>query len=114
MITNKKAKVSTKIAGVMKQVGEATIPLYPQTVEDVVKVFKSTPNIALKCLQNGLTIEAQRLLRNQFAVRETKPSKQKLELIAKLKVRGYYRKEYETMNVQAILKDAWNRVPNKK
>ena len=110
MITNKKAKVST--GG--KQVGECTIPLYPEKVEDVVQVFKSTPAIALKCLQNGLTIEYQRLLRNEFVVRTSKPSKAKTELIAGLKERGYYREEYEDMNVVAITKDAWNRVPAKK
>ena len=110
MIKDKKAKVST--GG--KQVGTCTIPLFPETVEDVVRVFKSTPKIALKCLQNGLTIEYQRILRNDFVVRVSKPSKAKTELLAGLKVRGYYREEYEDMSVNAITKDAWNRVPAKK
>ena len=110
MIKDKKAKVST--GG--KQVGEAVIPLYPETVEDVVAVFKSTPKVALKCLQNGLTIEYQRLLRNEFVVRVSKPSKAKTELIAGLKQRGYYLEKYEDMTVNAIEKDAWSRVPAKK
>ena len=110
MITNKKVKVST--GG--KQVSTATIPLYPETVEEVVQVFKSTPKIALKCLQNGLTIEYQRIERNKFIVRVSKPSKAKTELIAGLKERGYYREEYEDMNVVAITADAWKRVPTKK
>jgi len=109
MITNKKAKVST--GG--KQVGECTIPLYPETVEDVVKVFKSTPAIALKCLQNGLTIEYQRILRNEFTVRTSKPSKQKTELIAKTKVQGYYKEEYEDMNVRSIMLDVLASLPSK-
>jgi len=83
MLTNKKAKVST--GG--KQVGECTIPLFPETIEDVVKVFKATPKIALKCLQNGLTIEYQRLLRNEFVVRVTSHLKLKLNYLPKLKLR---------------------------
>jgi len=103
MITNKKATVKTKIDGKMQKVGEAIIPLYPEKIEDVAKVFESTPEIALKCLQNGLTIEYQRRLRNKYAVRETKPSKTKLELIEGLKARKKYRPEYETMTVKAIM-----------
>ena len=110
MIKDKKVKVST--GG--KQVSTATIPLYPEKVEDVVQVFKSTPEVALKCLQNGLTIEYQRVERNKFVVRVSKPSKAKTELLAGLKERGYYREEYEDMTVNAITKDAWNRVPAKK
>lgn len=109
MITDKKAKVST--GG--KQVGEATIPLYPETVEDVVKVFKSTPKIALKCLQNGLTIEYQRLVRNEFTVRVSKPSKAKTELIAKTKENGYYKPEYEDWTVAKITTDVMASLPKK-
>lgn len=109
MIVNKKAKVST--GG--KQVGECTIPLYPETVEDVVKVFKSTPEIALKCLQNGLTIEYQRVLRNEFVVRVSKPSEQKTALIEKCKAQGYYKKEYETMNVRKITEDVMASLPKR-
>lgn len=109
MLTNKKAKVST--GG--KQVGECTIPLFPETIEDVVKVFKATPKIALKCLQNGLTIEYQRLLRNEFVVRVNKPSKAKTELLAKAKTTGYYKEEYETMNVPAITNDILASIPSK-
>ena len=101
MITNKEVKVST--GG--KQVSTAIVPLYPESVEDVVKVFKSTPEVALKCLQNGLTIEYQRIERNKFAVRTSKPSKAKLDLIAKTKATGYYKEEYEDMNVTAIMGD---------
>lgn len=110
MLTNKKAKVST--GG--KQVGEATIPLYPETVKDVVEVFKSTPEIALKCLQNGLTIEYQRIVRNEFAIRINKPSKQKSDLIAKCKQQGYYKVEYEDMNVRTIMGDILASLPTKK
>jgi len=99
MITDKKAKVST--GG--KQVGEAVIPLYPETIKDVARVFESTPDIALKCLQNGLTIEYQRVLRNKFAVREAKPSKAKTDLIAKAKATGYYKADFESMNVKSII-----------
>jgi len=109
MLTNKKVKVST--GG--KQVSSAVIPMFPETVKDVVEVFKAIPDRALKCLQNGLTIDYQRVERAKFAVRETKPSKSKIELLAGLKQRGYYRPEYETMNVKAITADAWNRVPKK-
>lgn len=109
MLVNKKVKVST--GG--KQVGEATIPLYPETVEDVVKVFKASPEIALKCLQNGLTIEYQRVLRNKFAVRESKPSKAKIAIIEKAKATGYYKEEYETMTVQAITNDIMGNLPKK-
>lgn len=109
MITNKKAKVST--GG--KQVGECTIPLYPETVKDVVEVFKSTPEVALKCLQNGLTIEYQRILRNEFVVRVNKPSKQKSELIAKCKEQGYYKEEYEDLNVREIIADIMSNLPTK-
>ena len=109
MLTNKKAKVST--GG--KQVGECTIPLYPETIEDVVKVFKNTPEIALKCLQNGLTIEYQRILRNEFVVHTYKPSKQKTELIEKTKKQGYYKPEYETMNVRKIMDDVLASLPTK-
>ena len=101
MITNKEAKVST--GG--KQVSKAIVPLFPETIKDVAKVFESTPNIALKCLQNGLTIEYQRVERNKFVTRVTKPSKQKLALIEKTKATGYYKPEYETMNVVAITND---------
>lgn len=109
MLVNKKAKVST--GG--KQVGEATIPLFPESVEDVVKVFKSTPAIALKCLQNGLTIEYQRLLRNEFVVHTSKPSKQKTELIERAKKQGYYKEAYETMNVRTITLDILASIPTK-
>jgi len=78
MITNKEVKVST--GG--KQVSTAIIPLYPETLEDVSKVFKSTPEIALKCLQNGLTIDYQRKERAKFVTRVTKPSKAKIALLA--------------------------------
>ena len=105
MLTNKKAVVKTKIDGKMKQVGEATIPLYPEKIEDVAKVFESTPDIALKCLQNGLTIEYQRILRNKFAIREAKPSKTKIELLEGLKQRKRYKADYETMTVKAIMDD---------
>jgi len=101
MITNKEVKVST--GG--KQVSVAIIPLYPETIEDIVKVFKSTPEIALKCLQNGLTIEYQRVERNKFVTRVSKPSKAKTDLLAKTKETGYYKKEYETMTVSAITND---------
>ena len=107
MITDKEVKVST--GG--KQVSTAIVPLYPETVEDVVKVFKSTPAIALKCLQNGLTIEYQRIERNKFVVRASKPSKQKTELIAKTKAQGYYKEEYETMNVRSIMLDVLASIP---
>ena len=107
MIVDKKAKVST--GG--KQVSECIIPLFPESVEDVVKVFKSTPDIALKCLQNGLTIEYQRVERNKFVIRTSKPSKQKTELIAKTKAQGYYKEEYETMNVRSIMLDVLASIP---
>lgn len=110
MIKDKKVKVST--GG--KQVSEAIIPLYPEKVDDVVAVFKSTPEIALKALQNGLTIDYQRIERNKFVVRVSKPSKAKTELLAGLKERGYYREEYENWNIVAITQDAWKRVPSKK
>ena len=109
MLVNKKAKVST--GG--KQVGECVIPLYPETVEDVVKVFKSTPKIALKCLQNGLTIEYQRILRNEFTVRISKPSAQKTELITKTKAQGYYKEAYKDMTVRAITNDIMASLPKK-
>ena len=109
MLVNKKAKVST--GG--KQVGECVIPLYPESVEDVVKVFKSTPEIALKCLQNGLTIEYQRILRNEFVVRTSKPSAQKTALIGKCKVQGYYKEAYEDMTVRAITDDIMQSLPKK-
>lgn len=109
MIKNKEAKVST--GG--KQVGTAIIPLYPESVEDVVQVFKSTPEVALKCLQNGLTIECQRVVRNEFAVRTSKPSKAKLEIIEKAKATKYYKPEYETMTVQAITSDILASLPKK-
>ena len=101
MITNKKVKVST--GG--KQVGEATIPLFPEKIEDIAQVFKATPAIALSCLQNGLTIRYQGVLRNKYAKRTAKPSKQKLELIAKCKANGYYKEDYEDMNVRGIMND---------
>ena len=101
MITNKEAKVST--GG--KQVSVAVVPLYPETIKDVAKVFESTPEIALKCLQNGLTIEYQRVERNKFVTRVAKPSKQKTALIEKTKTTGYYKPEYETMNIVAITND---------
>ena len=109
MLVNKKAKVST--GG--KQVGECVIPLYPETVEDVVKVFKATPDIALKCLQNGLTIEYQRILRNEFVVRTSKPSAQKTALIGKCKAQGYYKEAYEDMTVRAITDDIMSSLPKK-
>ena len=109
MLVNKKAKVST--GG--KQVGECVIPLYPESVEDVVKVFKSTPEIALKCLQNGLTIEYQRILRNEFVVRTSKPSAQKTALIEKCKAQGYYKEAYEDMTVRAITDDIMQSLPKK-
>ena len=109
MITNKEVKVST--GG--KQVSTAIIPLYPESVEDVVKVFKATPEIALKCLQNGLTIEYQRVERNKFVVRVSKPSKQKTELLEKAKASGYYKEEYEEMTVRAITADILESIPMK-
>ena len=109
MIVDKKAKVST--GG--KQVDEAIIPLYPESVEDVVKVFKATPEIALKCLQNGLTIEYQRVVRNKYVVRISKPSAQKTALIAKTKQQGYYKEEYEDMTVRAITDDIMLSLPKK-
>ena len=109
MIVDKKAKVST--GG--KQVGECTIPLFPESVEDVVKVFKSTPEIALKCLQNGLTIEYQRILRNEFVVRTSKPSAQKTALLEKCKAQGYYKEEYEDFNVRSIMLDVLASIPSK-
>lgn len=113
MISDKQVAVKTKLEGTMQEVGKCTIPLYPETVKDVVEVFKSTPDIALKCLQNGLTIEYQRILRNEFAVREAKPSKAKLELIAKTKATGYYKEKYETMTVTAITSDILATLPKK-
>ncbi len=109
MITDKEVKVST--GG--KQVSVAIIPLFPESVEDVVKVFKSTPEVALKCLQNGLTIDYQRIERAKFAVHTSKPSKQKTALIEKTKATGYYKEEYEDMNVQAITSDILASIPKK-
>lgn len=109
MKANKEVKVST--GG--KQVSTAIIPLFPETLEDVAKVFKSTPEVALKCLQNGLTIDYQRVERAKFAVRTSKPSKAKLELIAKTKATGYYKEEYETMTVLAITNDVLGSIPQK-
>lgn len=109
MLANKEVKVST--GG--KQVSTAIIPLYPETVEDVVRVFKATPEIALKCLQNGLTIEYQRVERNKFVTRISKPSKAKAELIAKAKATKYYKPEYETMTVNAITSDILASLPKK-
>ena len=109
MITNKEVKVST--GG--KQVSTAIVPLFPETIEEVVKVFKSTPEIALKCLQNGLTIEYQRVERNKFVTRISKPSKAKTDLLAKAKATGYYKPEYENMNVSAITTDILATIPKK-
>ena len=109
MKTNKEVKVST--GG--KQVSTAIVPLYPETIEDIVKVFKSTPEIALKCLQNGLTIEYQRVERNKFVTRISKPSKAKTDLLAKAKATGYYKPEYENMNVSAITTDILATIPKK-
>lgn len=109
MITDREVKVST--GG--KQVSTAIVPLYPEKVEDVVRVFKATPEIALKCLQNGLTIEYQRVERNKFVTRIAKPSKAKIELLAKAKTTGYYKEAYETMNVPAITSDILASIPKK-
>ena len=110
MKVNKEVKVST--GG--KQVSTAIVPLFPETVEDVVKVFKSTPEIALKCLQNGLTIDYQRIERAKFTTRISRPSKQKTELLAKCKEQGYYKEAYEDMNVRGIMEDVLTSLPNKK
>ena len=109
MITKKEVKVST--GG--KQVSTAIVPLYPETIEDIVKVFKSTPEIALKCLQNGLTIEYQRIERNKFVTRVSKPSKAKTELLEKAKATGWYKEEYENMTVNAITNDLLSALPKK-
>ena len=109
MLTNKKVKVST--GG--KQVSTATIPNYPESVDDCIKVLKSMPERAVKCFQNGLTIDYQRVERTKFVVRVSKPSKAKLAIIEKAKATGYYKEEYEEMNVQAITNDILSTIPKK-
>ena len=99
MLINKKVDVST--GKPRKVVGQCTIPQDPETIQDAIKVLNDDSS-GLSCLKNGLTIHYQGMLRNQFALRSTKPSQAKLDLIAKAKKYGYYEVSFEGMNVKSI------------
>jgi hypothetical protein len=113
MITNKEVEVKTKIDGVMTTCPKpAIVPFYPESVKDLAELFKNDTN-AMGCLQRGLTIHYQAVVRGQYSERVVKDSEAKLELIAKTQKQGYYKEAYATMTVRAIMDDVLNSLPSK-
>ena len=114
MLVNKQVEVKTKIGGATKLCPEkATIPFYPETLKDIADTFKNDVN-ALGCLQRGLTIHYQAVVRSKYSERVVKDSQAKLELIAKTKKQGYFKEAYLTMTVRGIIEDVLSSLPAKK
>ena len=114
MLVNKQVEVKTKIDGVTKLCPEkASIPFYPENLKDIADCFKNDLN-ALGCLQRGLTIHYQAVVRGKYSERVVKDSQAKLELIAKTKKQGYFKESYLTMTVRGIIEDVLSSLPTKK
>jgi hypothetical protein len=101
MLKDLKIAVSTKIAGVMKQVGNAVIPEYPETLQEAIEVIKEDIN-GLSAFQSGLKVKYMGIVRAKFSEKHYKASAKKVELIERAKKFGYYEPSYENLSVNNL------------